>query len=142
MTIFVSNHIPVQSGSVGLFYTQSTWHIAWLGGCYSCIDILIPLSQFTQCTSNACPLNQNSAITTCCTLQRPHEGGRDHRFVLLSGQQAWGALRYHMDTHCQTAVQSGSGEHQNVGALSSFQVKKGDGQLHTTNIIGADTYKL
>ena len=35
-----------------------------------------------------------------------------------------GALRYRMGTHCQTAARSGSGEHQNVGAVNSFEGKK------------------
>ena len=39
-----------------------------------------------------------------------------------------------MGTHCQTAVQSGSGERQNLGAVTSFLgQKKGDDQLQTEN---------
>ena len=44
-----------------------------------------------------------------------------------------GALRYQMATHCQTAARSGSGERQNIGAVNSFEGKKGGGQLQTKN---------
>ena len=40
-----------------------------------------------------------------------------------------GALRYQMATHCQMAAQSCSSEHQNIGAVSSFEGKKGGRQL-------------
>ena len=30
-----------------------------------------------------------------------------------------------MATHCQTATQSGSGEHQNIGAVHSLEGKRG-----------------
>ena len=33
-----------------------------------------------------------------------------------------------MVTHCQTAARSRSGEHQNVGAVNSFEGKKGGGE--------------
>ena len=36
-----------------------------------------------------------------------------------------GALRYQMATHCETAARSGSGERQNIGAVNSFEGKKG-----------------
>ena len=36
-----------------------------------------------------------------------------------------GALRYQMATHCQTATWSGGGERQNIGAVYSFEGKKG-----------------
>ena len=36
------------------------------------------------------------------------------------GKGGWGVLGYRVDTHCQMAAQSGSSEHQNLGALSSF----------------------
>ena len=46
-----------------------------------------------------------------------------------------------MDTHCQTATWSGSGECQNLGAVSSFWSKQF--QFHTKkHNIGAETYKL
>ena len=44
-----------------------------------------------------------------------------------------GALRYRMATHCQTAARSGSGECQNIGAVNSFEGKKGGGQLQLRN---------
>ena len=36
-----------------------------------------------------------------------------------------GALRYRMATHCQTGMCSGSGEHQNIRAVNSFEGRKG-----------------
>ena len=36
-----------------------------------------------------------------------------------------GALRYRMATHCQMGARSGSGERQNIGAVNSFEGKKG-----------------
>ena len=36
-----------------------------------------------------------------------------------------GALRYQMATQCQTAARSGSSERQNIGAVNSFEAKKG-----------------
>ena len=36
-----------------------------------------------------------------------------------------GALRSRMATHCQTAVRSRSVERQNIGAVNSFEGKKG-----------------
>ena len=47
-----------------------------------------------------------------------------------------------MDTHCQTATQKGSGECQNVWAVSSFWAKTGGGILLNKKVIGAVTYKL
>ena len=48
-----------------------------------------------------------------------------------------------MGTHCHTAARSGSGDHQNLGAVNSFGAKKGGGQLQTTkNITGALAYDL
>ena len=45
-----------------------------------------------------------------------------------------------MATHCLTSARSGSGEHQNIGAVNSFEGKNGGGggggQLHTRNQIG------
>ena len=35
-----------------------------------------------------------------------------------------GALRYWMTTDCRTAMQSGGGERQNLGAVNSFEGKK------------------
>ena len=49
-----------------------------------------------------------------------------------------GALRYHMDTHCQMAARTGSDERQNLGEVRSFWGKKGGGQLHTKNTAGAE----
>ena len=37
-----------------------------------------------------------------------------------------GALRYQMDTHCQTVVWRTSGECHHIGAVSSFKGKKED----------------
>ena len=34
-------------------------------------------------------------------------------------------LRYQMATHCKTATRSGSGERQNIGAVNSFEGRKG-----------------
>ena len=54
-----------------------------------------------------------------------------------------GALRYQMATRCQTAVQRGSGEHQNIGAVNSFEGKKGGGgHLQTKNQIRVVTCKM
>ena len=36
-----------------------------------------------------------------------------------------GALRCQMATHCQMAARSGSGECQKIGAVNSFEGKKG-----------------
>ena len=48
-----------------------------------------------------------------------------------------------MATRCQTAVWIGSGERQNIGAVNSFQDKKGGGrQLQTTNQIRVVTCKM
>ena len=44
---------------------------------------------------------------------------------IKSTQNPGGTLRYRMATHCQTVVRSGSGERQNIGAVNSFQGKKG-----------------
>ena len=42
-----------------------------------------------------------------------------------------------MDTDCQKAARSGSGDHQNSGAVNSFWGKKGGRSTQTMNIIGA-----
>ena len=47
-----------------------------------------------------------------------------------------------MATHCQTAAQSGNGEHQNIRAVNSSQGKKGGGQLQTQNRISVATCKI
>ena len=47
-----------------------------------------------------------------------------------------------MASHCQTAAQSGSGECQNIGAVNTFQGKKGGGQLQTKNQIRVVTCKM
>ena len=47
-----------------------------------------------------------------------------------------------MATNCQTAMQSGGGESQNLGAVNSFKGKKGGGQLQTENLIRVVTCKF
>ena len=51
-----------------------------------------------------------------------------------------------MVTHCQTAARSRSGEHQNVGAVNSFEGKKGGGrgggQLQTKKLIRIISLKM
>ena len=47
-----------------------------------------------------------------------------------------------MATHCQTAERSGSGKCQNIGAVNTFQGKKGGGQLQTKNRIRIITCKM
>ena len=43
----------------------------------------------------------------------------------------------------QKAPQSGSGEHQNLGAVSSFREEKGGrSTFQTKNIIGIESYQL
>ena len=51
-------------------------------------------------------------------------GGLDGQWV-CPGAPGGGALRYQMATHCQTAGRSGSGERENIGAVNSFEAKKG-----------------
>ena len=51
---------------------------------------------------------------------------------------------YQMATHCQIAIQSGSGEYQDIGAVNSLESKKWDGgsQLQTKNmkrVVTSDT---
>ena len=38
-------------------------------------------------------------------------------------------------THCQTAARSGSSECQNIGAVNSFEGKKGGGNLQTKHLM-------
>ena len=45
-------------------------------------------------------------------------------------------------THCQTAVRSVSCEHQNIGAVTSFERKKGASQLQTKHLIRKVTCKM
>ena len=48
-----------------------------------------------------------------------------------------------MATDCQRAAQSGGGEHQNLGAVNSFEGKiKGGGQLKTANLIRVVSCKI
>ena len=47
-----------------------------------------------------------------------------------------------MATHCQMAAQSGSGECQNMGAVKSFEGKKGGGQLKTKHLIRVVACKM
>ena len=53
-----------------------------------------------------------------------------------------GALTYRMATHCQTAARSGSGECQNIGAVNSFEGKKGGRSTSTKKQIGVVTCKM
>ena len=57
-------------------------------------------------------------------------------FSFLRGDPGGGgAMRYQMATHCQTVARSGSSEHQNIGAVDSFEGKKGGCQLQTKHLI-------
>ena len=47
-----------------------------------------------------------------------------------------------MATHCQMAAWSGSGERQNIGAVNSFESKKGGSQLQTKRHIGIVACKM
>ena len=47
-----------------------------------------------------------------------------------------------MATHCQTAEWSGGGERQNIGAVKSFEGKKGGGQLQNKKLIRVVTCKM
>ena len=47
-----------------------------------------------------------------------------------------------MATHCQTATLSGGGECQNLGAVNSFEGKKGGGQLQSETLIRVVTCKM
>ena len=68
----------------------------------------------------------------------------------VGGPRGWGwrgrALRYWMATHCQTAMRSENCEWQNLGAVNSFEGKKGEGvnfklisKNQTNNLIGVAT---
>ena len=43
-----------------------------------------------------------------------------------------------MATHCQTAARSGSSERQNLGAVNSFEGRKG--QLSTSRVVNCKMY--
>ena len=45
-----------------------------------------------------------------------------------------GALRYQMATHCQTAERCGRAECENIGAVNSFEGKKGGRSAHKNEI--------
>ena len=45
--------------------------------------------------------------------------------VLVPRGGGGGALRYHIDTHCQTTAWSESDEGQTLGAVNSFWERKG-----------------
>ena len=47
-----------------------------------------------------------------------------------------------MATHCQMAARSGSGECQNIGAVNSFEGKKGGRSTSTNKQIGVATCKM
>ena len=46
-------------------------------------------------------------------------------FYTVRIHRGGGALKYQMATHCQTAAPSRSSEHRNIGAVNSFEGKKG-----------------
>ena len=47
-----------------------------------------------------------------------------------------------MATHCQIAARSRSGERQNIGAVNSFEGRKGGSQLQTKNQISVVNCKM
>ena len=51
----------------------------------------------------------------------------------IPGGGGGGALRYRMATHCQMVAWSGSRERQNIGAVNSFECRKGGGGRSTSN---------